>query len=326
MQYSIDSGKTWRETGYIDPRPDARPIVYDTVQHIRYDSLDIGMYPTDHLTLLPTGHIHISHFHYRSRFSNPTPPQRISSMVRCGYATETFVSDTLTMVEVVKAGSMNVIVRYDTIVPKRSIQVHIYSKDTSQYAHFLVRAKNSKGYETQWSEDMFPRVKQELTIRRASNIKQVDTLDAGFAVNYVWYRNGIKVTYPNNPTFLWFYRTMPLDSVGTYWCEIFDTTGCVQTTAPYTYNPVSVPEETNTEIRVFPNPANESITITGIGDLVGQIEIIDMLGNVLLVSDARHRAATGMGVIDIRELPNGVYGVRIPTSHGLYQTRFVVAR
>lgn len=47
---------------------------------------------------------------------------------------------------------------------------------------------------------------------------------------------------------------------------------------------------------------------------------------VLLLSDARYRAATGMSVIDIREVPNGVYGIRMTTPHGLYQTRFVVSR
>ncbi|MBL7974827.1 MAG: T9SS type A sorting domain-containing protein, partial [Candidatus Kapabacteria bacterium] len=69
-----------------------------------------------------------------------------------------------------------------------------------------------------------------------------------------------------------------------------------------------------------------SITIIGIGDIIHDIEITDVLGNVVLVSDARHRAATGMSVIDIREVPSGVYSIRFPTTQGIYQTRFVVAR
>lgn len=326
MQYSNDSGRTWKETAYIDKQKDARIPKFDTVQHIFPDTALILGAPWNHFTALLDGHIHLSQFHYLSRFTVPMPPQRLASINRCGYATATFVSDSLSSVEWIKAGSMNVDVRFDTIANGRSIQVHIQRIDSTKFAHFYIKATNVRGFRTEWSEDMYPKQQQSLQLHKAKKKQNVDTLDAGFAVQYIWYRDGKEVMLKNYNLSGWFYRTIPLDTPGTYWCEIFDTTGCVQTTQPYTYNPVSVNDEPNDDIHVFPNPANESITITGIGDVMHDIEITDVLGNVALVSDTKHCISTGIMMIDIATLPNGVYGIRIPTITGIYRTRFVVAR
>ncbi|MFN8366641.1 MAG: hypothetical protein U0Y96_05305 [Candidatus Kapaibacterium sp.] len=272
---SIDSGKTWQRSAYISDRVD------NTFTQRIWDTIGVkGLLLSDKLTIMLDGHLHLGHFHYRSRDTvKYMPPQRIASMNRCGYATATFIADTLTSVEFIQAASMNVTVRYDTIVPRRSIQVHVNVIDTSQYAHFLFRATTHKGHKTEWGDDIFPRVQQtELQLRKGKSMKAPDSLDAGFAVNYLWYRDGKKIGYFGSQTYLRYERILEIDTPGTYWCEIFDTTGCVQTTAPYTYNPVSVPEETDAQIKVFPNPANESITIIGIGDIIHDIEITDVLG------------------------------------------------
>ncbi|MBL7975271.1 MAG: hypothetical protein JNJ85_10185, partial [Candidatus Kapabacteria bacterium] len=239
---SIDSGRTWQRNAYISSR------IEDSFTQRIWDTIGVrGALHSDKLTIMLDGHLHLGHFHYRSRDTvKYMPPQRIASMNRCGYATATFIADTLTSVEFIQAASMNVTVRYDTIVPRRSIQVHVNVIDTSQYAHFLFRATTHKGHKTEWGDDIFPRVQQtELQLRKGKSIKAPDSLDAGLAISYVWYRDGKKIGYFGSQTYLRYERVLELDTPGTYWCEIFDTTGCVQTTAPYTYNPVSVPEETD---------------------------------------------------------------------------------
>jgi len=86
-------------------------------------------------------------------------------------------------------------------------------------------------------------------------------------------------------------------------------------------------DEVDEQIRVFPNPANESITVIGTNDLSGDIEITDVLGSVLLVGrDVPRNVSQGIRTVNVADLPNGVYSIRIPTSKGLFQTRFIVAR
>ncbi|MBL7976561.1 MAG: hypothetical protein JNJ85_16705, partial [Candidatus Kapabacteria bacterium] len=304
LAYSLDTGRySFQRTAVITNDPPNPPYLSGI-----WDSVGIqGKMGYDKFTFLINGDLHWGHHHFKCTFPDIyVPPRRMGSMNRCGYATSTFVADTLASVEFIQAASMNVAVRYDTIVPRRSIRVHVNVIDTSKYAHFLFRATTHKGHKTEWGDNIFPKVQQtELQLRKGKTNKVPDSLDAGFAVNYLWYRNGEKIGYNGSTVFLRTERVLELTKPGTYVCEIFDTTGCVQTTAPYTYNPVSVPEETDAQIQVFPNPANQSITITGIGDIIHDIQITDVLGNVVLVSDAKHRISAGMLIIDVTTLPNG---------------------
>lgn len=324
LMYSLDSGVTWKETAYMTNVD--RHISIDTVQRF-WDTLGIwGRLPEDHLTLMMDGHVHLSHNHYLSRYSVAMPPQRIASMSRCGIATATFVADSLAGVEWVQAKSMNVAVRFDTLTKGRSIQVHATRLDSSKLARFHFRATNTRGLSTEWAEQMYPTTgRQQLRLLPASKPKVPDSLDAGVAIVYIWYKDGKKLHYPSGEEFPRAERTMELKEAGTYWCEVFDSNGCVQVTAPYTFKPVGVADEThsNNSVQVYPNPAQDMLTLVHNEEEGVSIEIVDVVGRVVMQQQC---SGASIQSINISSLANGVYSLRLSSHNNILYTRFVVNR
>ncbi|OGU58680.1 MAG: hypothetical protein A2X64_09270 [Ignavibacteria bacterium GWF2_33_9] len=69
-------------------------------------------------------------------------------------------------------------------------------------------------------------------------------------------------------------------------------------------------EETYSEqIRIFPNPATSTITLTGVSEGVSECEIYDVLGEKVMYAETRH--ALSLQQIDVSALPPGVYFIRI---------------
>ena len=67
---------------------------------------------------------------------------------------------------------------------------------------------------------------------------------------------------------------------------------------------------------VFPNPANDIITIDNNGEAFESVTILSLSGQVIL--------STGLdNTIDISELPNGVYIIKLLTKEGTKHSRFV---
>ena len=83
---------------------------------------------------------------------------------------------------------------------------------------------------------------------------------------------------------------------------------------------VGVEEYEKQEARIYPNPADESVTIDVNGSEIRRIEIIDVMGRVVFSNETIVRA---FEKIDVTELSEGMYTLRAITDQGLYMGRFM---
>ncbi len=80
--------------------------------------------------------------------------------------------------------------------------------------------------------------------------------------------------------------------------------------ARWSNDPVSAKEIKNAELKIYPNPANNIITITGINTKT-TIKIFDVLGNLVFASSLNNSQSS---TLDISQLSNGVYMLVTETS------------
>lgn len=86
----------------------------------------------------------------------------------------------------------------------------------------------------------------------------------------------------------------------------------------------SIPEAiVNIPVHVFPNPTSGGLSVNLGGNPVDKVEMYDMMGKQLLVQpfDGTHQAD-----IDVRDLPNGIYLVRIQSGTAWFTDRVMVSK
>lgn len=314
--YSLDSGKTWKvQTTTRDeklPFRDSIDQFGDTLQTLYTKG-------RDNLRLLPNGHFlyETSYNGYNlSNFRIPIAPMALGIERACNSYSVTFVSDTLVSIDVTADPLFIARVDFDTLRKGVSTRVVVTSSNPDTTIHFTITAKGAMGTRV-FTDSLVKHYKPTFTVKN-----KVIEIDAGERACYRWFRNDSIIRTELLPS-------ITMTTAGDYWCDVFDSTSCSHQKVGFThYVPTSITynDVVNSFFTVYPNPAKENITIAYNTELTGTVEITDVLGNVVLVSDAKDRISTGMMTIDIAVLPNGVFGVRLPTSHGVYQTRFVVSR
>lgn len=80
---------------------------------------------------------------------------------------------------------------------------------------------------------------------------------------------------------------------------------------------VSIEEEEQIEMTVFPNPAVDNITITTAQPLLNQATIYDATGQLVISH------VNPLNTIDVSDLPAGIYFLEVTTNDGMAQTRFI---
>ncbi len=86
-------------------------------------------------------------------------------------------------------------------------------------------------------------------------------------------------------------------------------------------NTVSVSKQIHEHAEVFPNPANETIRITGLKEAPSSIDIVSIAGNVASILSTQE-----WPTVRLPELPNGCYIIRINTATGMLVTPLMIAR
>lgn len=85
-----------------------------------------------------------------------------------------------------------------------------------------------------------------------------------------------------------------------------------------TLEPLSVPETTLT-VGIHPNPASETITIEADGFETADVKIVDVLGNIVLISKI-----AGSTKINVGDYRNGIYFVTISTNGKSVSRKLIV--
>ncbi len=317
LQYSLDSGRKWFETAYVTSNSAdeyQRNIKNDTVQHIFYDSTyRRGWDPTSvNLVLMTDGHLYFSYFQYRLHNKIFSAPFRIASMKRCGCATATFISDTLSGVKVDRSKSYNISVKWDSIDFPRSIQLNVCQIDTGKTSYYYVTATSRNGAHTDWADYIYPSKNVKVSYIKNGDMLKRDSLDAGVAVSYEWYRNGHMLSATDEQVVN--VRRIALDSIGMYQCKLFDTNGCVQNTEPFAYEKLDVKDESeywDETISINPNPIHDRILICSSQSGVGILKMYDTMGNIVLQKGIAGLDRSYPQEFDVSYLPIGVYRVQL---------------
>lgn len=88
---------------------------------------------------------------------------------------------------------------------------------------------------------------------------------------------------------------------------------------------VSVPGVAKSNLRIFPNPASDLITIVSGTDDIRRLELLDVSGKLLRVSDRVIKAGDRMDM-DVSGVAAGVYFIRVQSAGGVKTERLVIAK
>jgi PKD repeat protein len=134
--------------------------------------------------------------------------------------------------------------------------------------------------------------------------------------NFQWLLNGTDITGATSSTYT-------ITQQGSYSLRACDNFGCCRTSDALTLTPVSVSSISNaSHIRVYPNPAKNSLNIDMV-DLNNNafVELFDITGR-LYINEVIERSST----LDISQLPNGIYMLRIVADDGIYHQKVVIEK
>lgn len=109
---------------------------------------------------------------------------------------------------------------------------------------------------------------------------------------------------------------------GIYSVEVTDANGCVWSTDFVVMYGTGVYEFGESPLRLFPNPANQSVQISGCKQGVVGIEIIDSNGKIVLSEDHHHCKDK----IAVDRFAAGIYLMRIVENENVHQLRLVIGK
>jgi len=84
---------------------------------------------------------------------------------------------------------------------------------------------------------------------------------------------------------------------------------------------ISVPTQPKEDIRVFPNPANSVVTVTGISGMDYSWQVMDMLGRKVL---EENHVMPGSCIIDVSSLPSGNYSLTLISGMSIFSKKIMV--
>jgi hypothetical protein len=115
---------------------------------------------------------------------------------------------------------------------------------------------------------------------------------------------------------------------GTYTCTITDSAGCTSSGSATVGTEISLQEfEENLFVELYPNPARGNATLLVVSAVVSDfnVQVQNLLGETLSEKQYIDRSSVN-DEINLEELPNGIYLIRVVAESGSITRRIVVAR
>lgn len=159
------------------------------------------------------------------------------------------------------------------------------------------------------------------------NVSSTNTLEVEFtntstttgsaALTYAWDFGDGNSSTQENPTHMF-------DSAGTYnVCLIVSSTDCSDSTCAM----VTVQDTTNSveelglsQVKLFPNPAADNVVITV--EESASMEVLNIAGSVVIPT----QKVMGKATINVADLANGVYFVKVATNEGILVKQLVIRK
>jgi len=143
-----------------------------------------------------------------------------------------------------------------------------------------------------------------------------DTVFCSHASSYQWYYNGVAITGAIDSFYV-------ATQSGTYSAQITEN-GCAVLSNGVTVTITSVLENANSEIKIYPNPAHDMLTVYGLRlGVRTSIEIYDVLGEKVYSVSPLLRRGVGGEAIDISSLTKSVYFISIMEGDKIYRAKIV---
>jgi hypothetical protein len=130
------------------------------------------------------------------------------------------------------------------------------------------------------------------------------------AVGYQWFLNGVAIAGATSQ----FYA--PTEN-GVYSVTVSNENGCTSASEPYEWLITSVLKNTKSNLIIFPNPSQNSLTVSWVLEKISSVEIYDLLGNLVKIE------TENFSKIDISTISSGNYFVKINSIKGKTENRFL---
>lgn len=140
-----------------------------------------------------------------------------------------------------------------------------------------------------------------------------NALHASSGYSYQWYENGNIINGATDSTYV------PVTN-GSYQVEVTNEFGCNFLSESYEVLNAGLEEWTN-QIEIYPNPANQYLTIQNSSTVSGELLLTDMYGKVVSQLSLHSNSKVQMNVTD---LSRGMYLVRILTEEGEFVKRVII--
>ena len=134
----------------------------------------------------------------------------------------------------------------------------------------------------------------------------------GGYVNYDWELNGTTLTSTSGDSVLLVTQN------GDYAVIVTDINGCMNISSPFSYGSVNV-ENSESNFTIFPNPTDGLIIISGCTSTT-TYTLLDVTGKIISSSIILNPTAK----IDLSNLPNGIYFVRLETAENRFVQKIVL--
>jgi hypothetical protein len=134
------------------------------------------------------------------------------------------------------------------------------------------------------------------------------------AASYQWYREGVALGGATDQTY-------EVTISGNYSVRVIDLNGCTALSAPVFVTSTGIAEQDRSALRMWPNPANDALTIDGLGaERPGTVEVIDARGARMACG---WQWNSGRVQLDVAGLATGGYAVRVVRDGGADVLRFI---
>jgi hypothetical protein len=129
-----------------------------------------------------------------------------------------------------------------------------------------------------------------------------------------WYLNGTALPGENA-------QTLATTNPGIYTVELVDSFGCVYSSNGFNVN-LGTAEITSFDWSIYPNPANEMVTIAlNQNGLVNHVELIDLAGRVLKSESWNNGSEVQINVTDV---PNGYYIIQLTSGAQKFTKQLII--
>jgi hypothetical protein len=142
----------------------------------------------------------------------------------------------------------------------------------------------------------------------------------GTGYQYQWKKNGVNISGANSKKYV-------AKIAGTYKCKVTSSCGSITSSGKTITVPCRMTNEnfaeTSEHLSVFPNPASNSITIKFPSDESGEIQIVNLFGQIVY---AKNLQGLNEAQIDVNKFSTGMYVIRWNSGENCERKTFSIVK